>query len=388
MFLLPDYVKFALNTLKRNGFNAYIVGGAVRDLLLNKKPDDFDITTNALPEEVIAIFDKTIPTGIKHGTVTVLIENKSIEITTFRTDGKYSDHRSPENVQFTKTIIEDLSRRDFTVNAIAYNEDDGIIDNYGGEKDIKNRIIRAVGNPEKRFTEDALRILRAYRFAAVLNFEIEKKTLYGISKTAYLLSSISAERVFTELIKTLLSDNPQIIEGLIRFEGLRFLEIEKIKNPNLLRKLPKNKFLRFFAFCYLCNIDSLSMCQLLKTDNVFKKHCKNLSLLLKYKLPQSKTDLKLMLKDFDEASVLEYIQLINVLFNIDGKALTTYYNEIFDNNEPYKISQLNINGDEIISLGYKNETVGKVLNSLIDKVIENPYLNTKEELKKLINNSN
>ncbi len=388
MFLLPDYVKFALNALKQNGFDAYIVGGAVRDLLLNKEPDDFDITTNALPEDVVAIFDKTIPTGIQHGTVTVLIENKSIEITTFRTDGNYADHRSPENVKFTKNITEDLSRRDFTVNAIAYNEDDGIIDNFSGEKDIKNRIIRAVGNPHKRFTEDALRILRAYRFAAVLNFEIEEKTLYGISQTANLLSQISVERVFTELIKTLLSNNPQIIEGLINFNGLKFLGIEKIKDANLLSKLPKNKYLRFFAFCYLCNIDSLYMCQLLKTDNALKKHCKNLCLFLKYNFPNSKTDIKLMMKNFDEESVLEYIQLIGVLFNIDGEKLIAYYNEIIRKHEPYKISQLDINGDEIISMGYKNEAVGNILNLLIDNVIESPSLNTKEELKKLINNSN
>lgn len=388
MFLLPDYVKFALNALKKNGFSAYIVGGAVRDLLLNKEPDDFDITTNALPEDIVAIFDRTIPTGIKHGTVTVLIENKSIEITTFRTDGKYSDHRSPKNVKFTNDISEDLSRRDFTVNAIAYNEDDGIIDIFGGENDINSHIIRAVGNPKKRFTEDALRILRAYRFAAVLNFEIEDKTLNGIGQTAHLLSQISAERVFTELIKILLSNNPQIIEGLINFGGLKFLGIKKIIHPNYLNKLPKNKYLRFFTFCYLCNVDSLSICQLLKTDNNFKKHCKNLNSLLKYKLPKSKYDLKLMLKDFDEATVLEYIYLIKVLFDINFDSLKAYYDEILENNEPYKISQLDINGYEIIALGYKNETIGEILNSLILRVINNPELNTKEQLKKLINNSN
>ncbi len=384
MFLLPDYVNSALNTLNENGFEAYIVGGAVRDLFMDKEPHDYDITTNALPEEIIAIFEKTIPTGIKHGTVTVIIDNKSIEITTYRTDGEYTDHRSPENVEFSKRLTDDLSRRDFTVNAIAYNNDDGTIDIFGGEKDIRNGIIRAVGEPEKRFDEDALRILRAFRFAAVLNFNIEEKTLSAIQNTAYLLKFISVERIFTELIKTLMSDNPHFIENLITFGGLEFCGIREIKNPQILSKLPKNQYLRFFAFCFLCGVDSPSICQLFKTDNRYKKHFKELVLLKNCELPKNKTELKYILNKYNKESVLIFLQFESVVLNTDISFLLNCYDEIINNNEPYKISQLDIDGNTIISLGFENETVGEIMYILMDKVINDPTLNTEEQLINII----
>ena len=177
MLSIPENAARVIDRLTQNGYEAYIVGGCVRDSLLGLTVSDFDITTSAKPEKVIELFEKTVPTGIKHGTVTVMIGNEPIEVTTFRTEGVYNDSRHPEDVEFVSDIREDLSRRDFTVNAIAYNEKTGIVDLFGGMSDLENKILRAVGDPEKRFREDALRILRLFRFASQLGFEIEENTL-------------------------------------------------------------------------------------------------------------------------------------------------------------------------------------------------------------------
>ncbi|MEE1185167.1 MAG: hypothetical protein UHX92_03715, partial [Acutalibacteraceae bacterium] len=176
MFHLPEKIEYVINRITDSGFEAFIVGGCVRDMLMGKTPNDFDITTSATPEEIQNIFEKTVPTGIKHGTITVVLEGEPIEVTTFRCDGDYNDCRHPEKVEFVRSIEADLSRRDFTVNAIAYNPTKGIVDLFGGIEDINSKILRAVGNPEKRFCEDALRIMRLFRFSSVLSFEIEEKT--------------------------------------------------------------------------------------------------------------------------------------------------------------------------------------------------------------------
>ena len=207
----PEYVKNCIELLEASGYSAYAVGGAVRDELLGKEPSDWDVTTSAKPEETLEVFKefRTIPTGIKHGTITVLFaddeKNLPIEITTFRVDGEYLDSRHPENVEFSKDVKDDLSRRDFTVNAMAFNEKLGVIDLFEGQTDLQNHIIRAVGNPEKRFSEDALRILRAFRFSAQLEFSIEEKTLDGAKKCSHLLKNIARERIGIEFKKLLAS---------------------------------------------------------------------------------------------------------------------------------------------------------------------------------------
>lgn len=202
---LPNYVKTALQTLSDAGFEGFVVGGCVRDIHLGKAPEDFDITTNATPKEMLEVFSdfRLIPTGIKHGTVTVIIDGKCLEITTYRVDGEYLDNRRPESVTFSRNIFDDLSRRDFTVNALAYNEKVGVLDLHGGLEDLKSGIIRCVGEPDKRFEEDALRIMRAIRFSSVLGFEIEEKTRHSIFKNAGRLTSISTERISVELLKLL-----------------------------------------------------------------------------------------------------------------------------------------------------------------------------------------
>lgn len=205
MMYLPPHARTALSVLEQNGYEAYIVGGCVRDSLLGLTPLDYDITTNALPQQVLAAFCAfhTIETGIKHGTVTVLIDNQPVEITTFRIDGDYRDNRRPEHVTFTANLTGDLARRDFTVNAMAYREQTGLVDLFDGQADLKNRCIRCVGVPDVRFSEDALRIMRALRFSAVLGFDIEQNTAQSIHKNRLLLQNIAAERIQAELFKLL-----------------------------------------------------------------------------------------------------------------------------------------------------------------------------------------
>ncbi len=206
---LPDDVKKIIYELNRAGFEAYAVGGCVRDSLLGREPKDWDITTSAEPLEVKNLFRRTIDTGMKHGTVTVMIKDRSYEVTTYRVDGAYSDHRRPESVTFTRQLSEDLLRRDFTINAMAYHDKQGLVDLYGGKEDLDRRVIRCVGDPDARFGEDALRILRAVRFSAELDFTIDPETREAAAKHAGELSEISAERIETELRKTLLSDHPE-----------------------------------------------------------------------------------------------------------------------------------------------------------------------------------
>lgn len=205
---LPDNVNTILKTLREHGHEAYAVGGCVRDSILGREPDDWDITTSAAPCEVKALFRRTADTGIKHGTVTVLMGADGYEVTTYRIDGVYEDSRHPREVTFTASLREDLLRRDFTINAMAYNPEAGLIDYFDGLGDIARRSIRAVGDPEQRFGEDALRIMRAVRFSAQLGYAIEENTLRAAAKLSSTLERISAERICTELTKLLLSDHP------------------------------------------------------------------------------------------------------------------------------------------------------------------------------------
>lgn len=208
---LPEKVQQIIKTLQSHGYEAYAVGGCIRDSLLGRTPGDWDITTSALPEETKALFDKTFDTGIEHGTITVLMGKEGFEVTTYRIDGKYEDSRHPSEVTFTRCLSEDLLRRDFTINAMAYNDEDGIVDLFDGMADLEKKVIRCVGNAEARFGEDALRIMRAVRFSAQLGFEIEEQTQAAIRKLAFSLKNISAERIQVELIKLLTSPHPEQI---------------------------------------------------------------------------------------------------------------------------------------------------------------------------------
>ncbi len=205
---LPEHVIHILQTLEAAGYEGYAVGGCVRDVLLGRTPQDWDITTNAKPMQVKELFRRTVDTGLQHGTVTVMLDHIGYEVTTYRVDGEYEDGRHPKSVRFTAQLSDDLRRRDFTINAMAYNEKTGLVDLYGGREDLKNGIIRCVGDPMERFTEDALRMMRAIRFGAQLGFSIEKETFSAIHMLAGTLRRISAERIQTELLKTLTSAHP------------------------------------------------------------------------------------------------------------------------------------------------------------------------------------
>ena len=208
---LPDKVHHIINTLEEAGYEAYAVGGCVRDSILGRKPDDWDITTSAKPEEIKRLFPRTVDTGIKHGTVTVLLGGEGFEVTTYRVDGVYEDGRHPSEVTFTASLKEDLKRRDFTINAMAYNARTGLVDLYGGLADIENRVIRCVGIAGERFDEDALRMLRAVRFSAQLSFRIEEATGEAVKALAPNLQKISAERIQVELVKLVTSPNPDYL---------------------------------------------------------------------------------------------------------------------------------------------------------------------------------
>ena len=211
---LPDKVRFIIGKLTDGGYEAYAVGGCIRDYLLGKEPNDWDITTSASPQQVKSLFRRTIDTGIQHGTVTIMLGKEGFEVTTYRIDGKYEDGRHPKEVTFTKSLEEDLKRRDFTINAMAYNDEAGIVDLFDGLKDMEKGLIRAVGNPYDRFNEDALRILRAVRFAAQLDYEIDEETLKAASMLSGNLDKISAERIRVELEKLLVSKHPEKLTTL------------------------------------------------------------------------------------------------------------------------------------------------------------------------------
>lgn len=209
MIQLPEKVKFIIDTIMEAGYEAYAVGGCIRDFILGRTPDDWDITTSAKPDQVKALFPRTIDTGIQHGTVTVMLDKEGFEVTTYRIDGEYEDGRHPKEVTFTANLVEDLKRRDFTINAMAYNDQAGLVDVFEGMRDIEKKVIRCVGDPMQRFTEDALRLMRAVRFSAQLGYEIEEKTLDAMRELSPNLVHISAERIQSELIKLVVSPHPE-----------------------------------------------------------------------------------------------------------------------------------------------------------------------------------
>ena len=258
---LPKDVTWIIEELRKAGYEAYAVGGCVRDTLLNRIPGDWDITTSASPWEVKKLFRRTVDTGLQHGTVTVMLHHTGYEVTTYRIDGKYEDGRHPKEVIFTKSLSEDLKRRDFTINAMAYNEESGIVDKFHGMLDLERKIIRCVGNAEERFGEDALRMLRAIRFAAQLGFTIEEQTEAAIIKLAETLKKVSRERIQIELNKLLLSVHPEWIKGVYQ-TGLspyalpnteEFLKKEvQDKIIFMLNVLPVNLILRWAGFLSFC----------------------------------------------------------------------------------------------------------------------------------------
>ena len=430
---VPKDVKYILSKLIENNFKAYIVGGCVRDIILNKEPKDYDITTNAKPEEVIKLFDKVILTGIKHGTVTVILNDENYEVTTFRVDGEYIDQRHPNEVKFVTSLKEDLSRRDFTVNAMAYNDIDGFKDYFNGLNDLKNKIIKTVGNPEKRFLEDALRMLRAIRFSAQLNFQIEEDTLNAIKKLKDNITKISKERIREEFNKIIIY-NPRKIDILRKCGLLEFI-IKEMKNAYGFDQNNMYHIYDLYMHTIICmeNIDAelhLRLTMLLhdlgkletKTTDEngishFYGHEKYSIEIAKRVLKELKYDnntiekVLILIKYHDyhlknKASVKHILNIIGEELVYDllkvkradilGKNslykeaqlknlldIEKCLNNIIENKECFNIKQLKISGNELMEIGLKGKEIGEMLNYLIDMVIEDKAINDTEELIKL-----
>lgn len=430
---LPEKVSEIINTLHANGHEAYAVGGCVRDSILGRVPDDWDITTSATPLETKALFKRTFDTGIEHGTITVLIDKDAFEVTTYRVDGKYEDSRHPTEVTFTRSLSEDLLRRDFTINAMAYNDTEGIVDIFGGMDDLANKTIRCVGNAEARFGEDALRILRAVRFASQLGFEIEEETRQGITKLAPTLANISAERIQVELIKMLVSPNPELFRTayelgitkviLPEFDAMMATEQETphhmysvgehtLKAISLIRPDKVLRLTMLFhdiakplmktvdedgvAHFKMHDVKGVEMTKTilrrLKFDNDTLGKVTKLVQFHDYRIPaEPKRVRKAMNKigeelfpfylEVREADIMAQSEYLREEKLQNVREMEACYREILEKKECVSLKTLAISGSDLIADGMQpGKEIGFVLNTLLEKVIEQPELNTKETL--------
>lgn len=405
---LPESVKSIIEVLYSNGYEAYAVGGCVRDSVLGRKPKDWDVTTSALPQEVKSLFKKTIDTGIKHGTVTVMIKGEGYEVTTYRVDGDYKDGRHPENVKFSLKLTEDLQRRDFTINAMAYNNKVGLVDQFDGMKDLREGIIRCVGNPSERFGEDALRMMRAVRFCAQLGFRMDDDTYKAIIKLAPNIMKVSVERIQVELVKTLLSENPDYVQkfqetGL--FAGI-LPKIDKILSGKYKKStLTMLKFsecttiLRYAAL--FSSIDYEDIQEILKSLKLDNYTIDTVSKLIKYsknKIEENepavrealhkygKDMLNLMLKH-EKAVIATKEAVTGIMLPARKKHLAvmeSMVSHIIERGDCFTLKDLDITGDDLIEYGLKGPEIGRVLGLLLDIVIESQKLNDKQTLITLI----
>ena len=436
---LPEKVSFIINTLMRAGYEAYAVGGCVRDVMLNRTPMDWDITTSAKPHEVKQLFGHTIDTGILHGTVTVMLEQEGFEVTTYRIDGEYEDARHPKEVSFTSDLLEDLKRRDFTINAMAYNDTQGLVDAFDGVGDLKRGIIRCVGRATERFSEDALRMLRAVRFSAQLGFVLEEETRAAIVELAPNIAKVSAERIQMELVKLLTSNHPEEIRTAYE-TGLTAVFLPEF--DRMMETAQNNPH-----HCYTVGEHTLMALQGVETDKVLR-----LTMLLHdvakpvcrttdengtdhfYGHPQKGSEMARMIlrrlkfdndttdrvsalvrwhddnPELSPRSVRRTISRIGLerypaLFAVkraDTLAQSTYcreekltyldayealYHEVMEKQQCLTIKQLAVTGSDLIEAGMQpGKEIGSVLKQLLELVLEAPELNTKEKLLKQVHN--
>lgn len=383
---IPVPVEAIIEQLNQAGHEAYVVGGCVRDTLLGRRPEDWDITTSARPEQVKAIFDRTIDTGIQHGTVTIMKGKAGYEVTTYRIDGEYEDSRHPKSVEFTSNLVEDLKRRDFTINAMAYSHQTGLVDVFGGMEDLERGRIRCVGKPYDRFTEDALRILRAVRFSAQLGFEIEPETKAAITEIAPNLIHISRERVQTELTKLLLSANPDYIREVYKTgispyitEGFGRISEEKISISSI---LPEEKYVRWAAFLRLADEkEAIRILKDLKMDNVTISHTAVLVEWWKKPITPTKPDIRRVMS---RMSPELYDSLILLKQFIGGECLSEIVRlskEIRSDGDCVSLKTMAVTGKDLIEAGMKpGKELGETLNRLFDQVLEHPECNKREYL--------
>ncbi len=432
---ISDGAKGIIEKLHQSGFDAYVVGGAVRDLVMGKTPHDYDITTSAKPAEIKRVFKRTIDTGISHGTVTVVEGGVGYEVTTYRTESGYSDSRHPDSIEFVSDIKEDLRRRDFTINAMCYKPASGVLDYYGGREDITAKLIRTVGNPEERFSEDALRMLRAVRFAAALGFEIEQKTAAAIKKCAALIRRVSAERILGELNKILLSDNPAYVAKLRELGLMHYIlpeldicfdtpqknkyhiydvgnhiirataETEKdlcLRWAALLHDIGKpacmstdsNGIIHFYGHHKESASLAANVLRRLKVDNDSTKDILSLIENHDVRIEPTPPAVKRMLAKVGDKL---FVKLLSLQI-ADNRAksekyfaeklqrieeVRTIYEKIVAEGQPYMLSDLVVNGRDLIKLGFKaGREIGDTLKTLLGEVMISPELNTREHLLK------
>ena len=431
---MPKNVDTAINLLQSAGFEAYAVGGCVRDSLLGKTPNDWDITTSAKPEDMKSVFADfhCIDTGIKHGTVTVVIDGEPLEITTFRLDGEYEDNRHPKSVTFTSDLGADLGRRDFTVNAMAYSKMTGTVDLFGGQNDLKNGIIRCVGDPDRRFNEDALRILRALRFASALDFEIEEKTAQSLLKNCALLGNISEERIAKELLKLVCGkgakriltdfapvlfeilpelqpmyknshDNPHhcydiyehtliAVESIDPEPTLRFAMLLHDCGKPAVKKFDENGVAHFYGHQRISAEISAQILARLKVSNKFRDEILFLvSNHDRWELYENTEKMPRYLSKFGLDGVLKLLKVMRADVLAQSPEYRYRLDQIADAEETAKnlaaqkpclsLSELQINGRTLMDIGIpQGRKLGAVLAQLLDEVIDGVTKNTQEAL--------
>lgn len=380
---LPAEVRFALNSLTRAGYQAYIVGGCVRDVLLGHEPHDYDITTSALPEEMIELFSKErlVLNGMKHGTVTLIKYGEPIEMTTFRIDGEYSDGRHPDAIEFTGNLYEDVARRDFTVNALCWNPETGLIDYVDGEEDIEKKVIRCVGDPDRRFTEDALRILRALRFSSVLDFDIDPLTAQCAVDNCEQLHKIAAERILVEIKKLLCGVRAEQV--LLSFRPIFEVVLPELcalsddeymlaaRRVALTSPVPD---LRLAALLYGLSREAVSECAArLKFSKVSRRFIESVGENAERALPANRHEMRRMLGELGEELLAGLIELKNA----DVKAMCHL---VIQQGDCVSIRQLAVNGEDVYAAGVSRRKTGLCLSSLLDAVIEDRLPNEKEAL--------
>lgn len=430
---LPETIKLVLDKLEKNGFSAYAVGGAVRDYILGNPADDWDVTTSALPEETEKVFSeyKVILTGVKHGTVTVIVGGLPVEITTFRKESGYTDNRHPDKVEFVDDLAEDLKRRDFTVNSLAYNEKRGLIDLYGGLSDLKNGIVRTVGDPYERFSEDALRILRAVRFSSKLGFSIEEKTYAAAVELKGRLKNVSAERIFSEFTKTLCGKNVkaallnyhEIITEIIpemkpcvgfeQHSKWHLYDVYEhiVRSVEAIPPLPELRLAMFFhdiakPDCFFLKDGEGHfyghpepsarkadvILRRLKAPTALREEV--IFLVKNHDLHLSKSEIKIK-KTLNKTGKERFFRLLEVkkadnaaqgtaLAEKEGgeiDKIRTIAEKIIEKGEVYDIKQLKINGDDLIKIGFSGKEIGEETEKLLNACIENRLENDEEKLK-------
>ena len=386
---LPYEVEWVIGKIRDAGYEAFAVGGCVRDTLLGRTPEDWDVTTSARPEAVKAIFERTVDTGLQHGTVTVLKNRKGYEVTTYRIDGEYHDGRHPDSVEFTPNLLEDLKRRDFTINAMAYSHETGIVDEFGGMEDLKAGIVRCVGRPEDRFTEDALRLLRALRFSAQLGFEIEESTYAAIKTIAPNLAKVSKERVQAELTKLLLSAHPEQIL-LLKETGLSAQIVpgfDAVFAPALfseLSRLPAEKPLRWAGFL-LCQSAKQAEAVLkgLKMDNETIGNVSRMIEGAKETLPLEKPAIRRAMSRYTPYQLEGALKLKELMGSPVAGEIRRLREEIIRDGDCVSLKDLAVKGRDLLEAGVeRGPMVGEILNHLFDLVLLYPEKNDRELLLK------